>query len=136
MSMSTKNNFVRLKQAPAQRLRRLLHMEYTPRELCAELECPRAAIQRAIEWGCPQRVLKSQVWIVGDDFALWYQNQLPARVKLRPGEAYCLRCRAARVAVDLDEGVPNSLGTVRRFGVCAVCGSRVGVFESAVSDET
>lgn len=122
---------VSLSQPQTQRLRRLLHMEYTLQELAEEIGCQRRVIERAIAAGCPHRVEDERVFVVGDGFAAWYRTRpAAARVALGPGEAYCLRCRAARPMVEVTV-VPNTPGVELLSGKCAVCGAKVNRLREA-----
>lgn len=122
---------IKLSQPQTQRLRRLLHMEYTLQELSEEIGCPRRVIERAIAAGCPHRVDGERVFVVGDGFAEWYQT-LPAgaKVALGPDEAYCFRCRAARRMVE-SRVAPNTPGVELVSGKCEVCGTKVNRLREA-----
>jgi len=116
---------VKLTQPQQERLRRLLHMEYTVTELSQELGCKRRVIERAIEAGVPHRVAGNRTWIVGDVFADWWYSRLPQRkTELAEDEAYCLRCRGAR-KFRVEEVHPNSPGVERVVGECEECGAKV-----------
>lgn len=116
---------IKLTQPQTERLRRLLHMEYTLTELAAELDCPRRILENAVKAGCPQRREGTRLYLVGDHFAAWYHAQpAAARLPLPDDCAYCLRCRAARQIVAPTRS-PNSPGVVLLQGTCAVCGARV-----------
>ena len=129
--MSTKS--IKLSQPQMLRLARLLHMEYTPRELADELQCSVQQIRRAIEAGCPHRVTEHRTWIVGDDFANWYRETVKRRkVPLRPDESYCLSCRRA-VPLDADTVTPVRDGVERLSGICPSCGHPVHRYRSAAN---
>lgn len=129
--MSNQNR-IKLTGPQSQRLRRLLHMEYSPHELAAEIECAPGTILTAIADGCPHRVTETQTWIVGDSFATWYHGQKRrAPETLAPGDAYCVTCRAARRPINLRAPQPNSPGVVRILGECPECGHTVALFQSA-----
>lgn len=117
---------IKLTQPQCERLRRLLHMEYTISELAAELECPRRTIERAIEQDAPHhRDVRNRIHLVGDAFAEWYKAQ-PQKQKatLGPDEAYCLRCKSPQ-PFTVEEVRPNSPRVERAVGRCAQCGATV-----------
>lgn len=122
---------IKLSQPQTQRLRRLLHMEYTLAELAEEIGCQRRVIERAIAAGCPHRVDGDRVFVVGDGFAEWYRSQ-PEAVKavLGPGEAYCMRCRAPRPLVG-GRAAKNTPGVELVSGKCGVCGAKVNRLREA-----
>jgi len=125
----------KLSQPQQERLRRLLHMEYTVTELAEEIGCARRVIQRAVAEACPHRREHNRVYVVGDCFASWYgatcAQDEAVKVALGDDEAYCLRCRAARKMVD-EVIEANSPGVVLVRGRCAVCGARVNRFRKGV----
>lgn len=118
---------LKLTQPQAERLRRLLHMEYTLSELAEEIGCSRYLIEKAIASGCPCRTEGNRRFLIGDEFAAWYRKQPRAKnkVKLEADEAYCLRCRAACKIVDATITGNPSRGVERLTGKCAVCGAPV-----------
>lgn len=118
-------SIITLTQPQQERLRRLLHMEYTVTELAQELECKRRVIERAIEAGAPQRREHNRIFVVGDEFAVWYAALQPAeKTPLAADEAYCLHCRSPR-KFTVEDVFPNSRGVERVAGRCLICGRRV-----------
>lgn len=122
---------IKFTQPQRARLARLLHMEYTPRELARELECSPRQIQRALAADCPHRATANRVWVVGDVFAAWYIERVSQRKRpLRQDQAYCLHCR---VPVPLGDAVQLTRvreGVERLSGVCPQCGSSIHRFRS------
>lgn len=124
------SKFIKLTQPQTLRLARLLHMEYTPRELADEIECSVQQIHRAVEAGGPHRVTERRTWIVGDAFAAWYQETVRARKRpLRRDEAFCLSCRVP-VPLDAATVTPVRPGVERLSGLCPRCGHQVHRFRS------
>lgn len=120
----------KLSQQQAAKLRGLLHMEYTPGELAEELQCHRSYIRYAIAHGCPsRRDGNGHWWIVGDEFAAWYQAVIKRQKRsLEPGEAYCLRCRdVVQMPADYQVKQLNAKAEVIQ-GVCPRCGTVVNRF--------
>lgn len=123
----------KLSQPQAMRLRRLLHMEYTPGELSRELKCPISYIRAMIGHGCPCRQDdKRRWWVVGDEFAAWYLDVVhEQKRKLKDDEVYCLRCRkAVPLAGDYKvKPLPNNLELMQ--ALCPHCKSPVNRLRSA-----
>ena len=117
----------RLSQPEAGRLGRLLHMEYTPGELAAELKISVRRFWRDfVPAGCPhRREEKDRIWIVGTAFRDWYgEFQEERRRPMGPDEAWCLRCKEAVAMVGPFE-VKRHLYVEIVQGRCAVCGCKV-----------
>lgn len=122
---------IKLSQPQVLRLARLLHMEYTPRELADELQASVQQIHRAVEAGCPHRVTEQRTWIVGDAFAAWYHETVKRRKQpLRRNEAFCLACRQP-VPLDETTVAPVRDGVERVSGICPRCGTSVHRYRSA-----
>lgn len=122
---------IKLTQPQRIRLGRLLHMEYTPRELAHELECSPRQIVRAIAAGCPHRAAGNRIWIVGDAFATWYIERTVKRKRpMRQDQAYCLHCRVPVPLGDDVQIVPARAGVERVSSVCPHCGSPIHRFRS------
>lgn len=127
--MSTK--FIKFSQPQTLHLSRLLHMEYTLRELADEIQCSVQQIRRAVEACCPHRVTERCTWIVGDEFAAWYEAMVTDRkVPLRHDEAFCLSCRRP-VPLDVETVTPVRPGVERVSGVCPRCQCTVHRFRRA-----
>lgn len=112
-------------QPQRERMRRLLHMQYTVAELATELECSRSTLELALKRGCPSQKVGNKLFIVGDEFATWYNTlPVPEKIPLADDEAYCLHCKAARKIVN-GKAEHNSPGVELVRGTCAVCGAKV-----------
>jgi hypothetical protein len=115
-------------------LERLLHMEYTLRELADELGCSKRKLRTAVEAGCPHHRRESRIYVRGDEFRDWYRALCQRRRRpLGPNEAFCLGCkRAVPLPADVDVyPLPN--GVERATGPCPVCGSTIQRFRKAVT---
>ncbi len=125
----------KLEQSQAARLERLLHMEYTLREIANELECSKRQLLSAVEAGCPHRkTTEGRVFITGDEFRDWYHDLCRQRKQpLAPGEVYCLRCRrpVPLPAETEIQALPN--GAERIIAACPVCGATVNRFRGGDS---
>ncbi len=73
----------------------LLPMLYTPREICEELGIAESTLRDWLQIDVPhQRDNRNRIWINGEEFARWVNNQRKPKAakKLTEDEAYCLRC--------------------------------------------
>jgi hypothetical protein len=114
------------------RLKRLLKMEYTLKELADEIGCARSQIDHAVSVGCPTRETEGgRRFVIGDEFAQWYESLLAERKQpLAPDEAYCLRCRAPVRVVDVAIAACAN-GVERVTGRCGKCGGMVNRYRRA-----
>lgn len=121
-------NFIKLTQPQQARLARLLHMEYSLRELADEIGCGVRQLRRAIEAGCPHRETGGgRMWITGDEFRDWYELLRTHRKQpLRDGDAYCLRCRQPVPLVSHPRTLSNGQPVVT--GRCPKCGAIINRF--------
>lgn len=124
----------KLTRSEAARLSRLLHMEYTLRELADELATSKRQIRTALEAGCPHRRTESgHIWIVGDEFRDWYHEICRRRKRpLRYDEVYCLKCRRAVLLPDDPEVHVLRTGVERVTAACPHCATTVNRFRKAV----
>lgn len=108
------------------RLGRLLNMEYTPRELSEELACSVRQIRGALDQGAPHRKTdRGHIFVNGAAFGKWVrERQARPQQRLKPGEAYCLKCRSA-VPLTVLETTPTNGNTEIAKGVCPQCGNRI-----------
>jgi ribosomal protein S27AE len=105
-------------------------MEYTPKELAAELQCNPSYIYACIDHGCPSRSTDTERWlIVGADFAAWYKKLMQGqKYSLETDEVFCVRC-CAPVKFSGDTQVKRVHATVERLqGTCPQCGATVNRF--------
>jgi len=123
--------YVKFSNSQKLRMKKLLHMEYTRRELAQECACSFNRIQQAIDAGCPHRHSGGRVYVVGDTFADWVANQLePGTQSLGEGEAWCFRCNAPRRMVNIRVADNPQPGVVRLEGECSECGMTVNRYTS------
>ena len=78
------------------RLKGLLNMMYSPRELADELGINVNQFYRVyIPGGCPnERDDHRRFWINGKSFRAWFE-EIYVKHNLKPGQAFCLTCRQA-----------------------------------------
>lgn len=104
----------------------LLPMLYSPAELGLELGVSPRSIREWTRQGLPcVRDAGGRIWVDGRQCAAWVHElrKADSRGKLRPGEAWCLRCRKA-VPLTIIEEMPQ--GKMVRFtGRCPECGGAI-----------
>lgn len=86
---------MKLTQPQQQRLRRLLFMDYSPRELAHEIGVDEHSVRKSLSTGAPcWRDEKGRIWIVGEEFREWYQTiHKKGKHPMKANEAWCCRCR-------------------------------------------
>lgn len=86
----------RLNGIQRNRLKRLLDMMYTPRELAEEIGFNVDRVYMVyIPGGCPhERDAQRHIWINGKNFKRWFEDVYKKR-SLKPDEAFCLTCKRA-----------------------------------------
>lgn len=109
---------------------KLIHMEYSPSELAAELACEVETVYRnLIPLGLPHRRDGKHIWIVGDDAREWIRamagGSRTGLGRMPDGMAHCCHCHR-RVPMTVIDVVP--WGHAERVrGTCDVCGCAVNV---------
>lgn len=69
-----------------------------------------------LKQGTPHLILGSEL------IAFLHTRKADAKTKLRLGEMYCLRCKAARLPAEgMVEALPSTGGAVNLRGLCGVC---------------
>ena len=103
----------------------LLPMLYTPREICEELDIAESTLRDWLQIDVPhQRDNRNRIWINGEDFARWVNNQRKPKVtnKLKEDEAYCLRCnQVSKLLSPQIQPIKGNLVLIK--GTCANCGA-------------
>ena len=103
----------------------LLPMLYTPREICEELNIAESTLRDWLQIDAPhQRDNRNRIWINGEEFARWVNNQRKPKVtnKLNEDEAYCLRCnQVSKLLSPQIQPIKGNLVLIK--GTCAVCGA-------------
>jgi hypothetical protein len=114
----------RLNGAQRNRLKGLLNMEYTPRELGEEIGMNHSQVYRVyLSLGCPmRRDKKGHIWINGQGFRKWYEVHYQ-KVEMGIDEAFCLSCKRAVQIVDPEVRRKNGLEFV--MSACPRCGRRL-----------
>ena len=103
----------------------LLPMLYTPREICEELDIAESTLRDWLQIDVPhQRDNRNRIWINGEEFAKWVNNQRKPKVtdKLNEDEAYCLRCnQVSKLLAPQIQPIKGNLVLIK--GTCANCGA-------------
>lgn len=103
----------------------LLPMLYTPREICEELDIAESTLRDWLQIDVPhQRDNRNRIWINGEEFARWVNNQRKPKVinKLKEDEAYCLRCnQVSKLLSPQIQPIKGNLVLIK--GTCANCGA-------------
>lgn len=103
----------------------LLPMLYTPREICEELDIAESTLRDWLQIDVPhQRDNRNRIWINGEEFARWVNNQRKPKVtnKLNEDEAYCLRCnQVSKLLSPQIQPIKGNLVLIK--GTCENCGA-------------
>ena len=103
----------------------LLPMLYTPREICEELDIAESTLRDWLQIDVPhQRDNRNRIWINGEEFARWVNNQRKPKVtnRLNEDEAYCLRCnQVSKLLTPQIQPIKGNLVLIK--GTCANCGA-------------
>ena len=103
----------------------LLPMLYTPREICDELDIAESTLRDWLQIDVPhQRDNRNRIWINGEEFARWVNNQRKPKAtnKLNEDEAYCLRCnQVSKLLSPQIQPIKGNLVLIK--GTCANCGA-------------
>ena len=103
----------------------LLPMLYTPREICDELDIAESTLRDWLQIDVPhQRDNRNRIWINGEEFARWVNNQRKPKAakKLTEDEAYCLRCnQVSKLLFPQIQPIKGNLVLIK--GTCANCGA-------------
>jgi hypothetical protein len=105
----------------------LLPMLYKVHELADELSMPERTLRDWFHHGAPHtRDRLGHIWVDGQAFMAWVasQRKKDTRVRLQPGEGYCLNCNRI-VMMHHPTHRPSSGRLVYIQGVCPHCRGKV-----------
>jgi hypothetical protein len=105
----------------------LLPMLYMVRELADELDMPERTLRDWLHHGAPHtRDRLGHIWIDGQAFMAWVasQRKKSIRVKLQPGEGYCMNCNR-NVMMVRPICRPSSGKLAHILGMCPHCNGKV-----------
>jgi len=124
---------IKVTRGNAMRLKGLLHMKYKPSELSDEVGISTDTLYRSyLPAGAPCEVdAQGNIWIIGDYFAKWVMDysktnrRKEPKMKMEPGQAYCVACRKVVVLVNAKTTKPNARNISNFTGKCPECGRKV-----------
>jgi len=114
----------RLDGSQRNKVKGLLNMLYTPKELSEEIGVSQEQIYRVyIPAGCPlSKDRRGRISINGKEFKSWYEENYQKRT-LEKGQAYCVSCKKI---VEVSNPERMSKGNLAYDSyVCPNCGKRV-----------
>lgn len=102
----------------------LLNMLYTPRELSEEIGVSLQQVYRVyISSGCPHtKDRRGRVLINGQEFKDWIEDTYKKR-SLEKNQAYCVSCKKIVEIIDPEKNRQGNL--VFYISVCPLCGKKV-----------
>lgn len=102
-----------------------LHRSYTAFELADLLGVHKNTVRHWIKDGLPLVDGARPILICGSDFQAWWgKRQKAAKRPCRPGQMYCLKCRAAKApALGMVEYVATNAITGNLKALCETCGT-------------
>lgn len=117
----------RLNGSQRNKVKGLLNMLYTPRELADEIGVSLQQIYRVyIASGCPhQKDRQGHILIPGKAFAAWIEETYQKR-KLAKNQAYCVSCKRIVEMIDPEKTRKGNL--IFYKSVCPSCGNQVNRF--------
>ena len=99
-----------------------IHRNYTIAEAAAVMGAHKHTVRRWIAAGLPTTDAKRPFLIHGNDIRAFLKAREPEKQKCRPGEFYCLRCRAPRrPAGDMADYTPKTSARGMLTGICPSC---------------
>jgi len=113
----------RLNGCQRNRVKGLLNMMYTPKELAEDIGINLDQVYRVyIVEGCPHlRDKKNHILINGIDFKNWYEERYK-KTKLEKDQAYCVSCKRI-VSIENPE-IARSGSLIFYLAKCPFCGNK------------
>jgi excisionase family DNA binding protein len=103
-----------------------IHRSYTITEAAAVLGAHKHTVSRWIAAGLPTTDDKRPLLIHGEDLRAFLKARVPHKQKCRPGEFYCLRCRAPRgPAGEMVDYIPKTASRGLLCGICPTCATLI-----------
>ena len=123
--MANEKNRIKVPHHVIVKIKGLLPMMYTIREMSEELDTPVGTLRDWLSFGAPcERDSRDHIWIYGVAFAGWLDEQRKKKrtFKLQSNEAYCLKCReVSKLLAPETRHIKGNLYMVK--GTCEQCGS-------------
>lgn len=99
-----------------------IHRSYTVDELARTIGVAKGTVRRWLKSGLVHLADQKPVLILGSDARAFHAAKKPRKQKCKPGELYCVKCRAPRTPADGEiELVPLKSGAVNLRGLCPDC---------------
>ncbi|MDI9847318.1 helix-turn-helix domain-containing protein [Rhodoblastus sp. 17X3] len=103
-----------------------IHRSYSVSEAAKLLGVSKHTLSRWIDAGLPLIEPKRPFLILGSELRAFVKARQPRKQPCRPGEIYCVRCRAPkRPAFDEADYIPKTPTTGQLAGLCPTCGSLI-----------
>jgi hypothetical protein len=103
-----------------------IHRTYTIAELAALIGAHKHTIGRWIAAGLPTTDSMRPLLIRGDEFRAFLRAREPVKQHCRPGEFYCLGCRAPKQpAGKMADYIPRTATRGSLTGICPSCGKMI-----------
>ena len=102
-----------------------IHRNYTVEEAACLLDMHKNTVWRWIKQGLPVIDDRRPMLILGPDLSAFLQaKRTKNKQPCKPGEMYCLRCRAPKPpALNMAEYQPKTESLGNLFGICPDCGA-------------
>jgi excisionase family DNA binding protein len=99
-----------------------IHRSYTITEAAVVLGAHKHSVRRWIAAGLPTTDGRRPFLIHGEDIRAFLKAREPVKQPCRPGEFYCLRCKAPRrPAGDMADYIPKTASRGLLRGICPSC---------------
>lgn len=117
----------RLNGSQRNKVKGLLNMLYTPKELAEEIGINPDQVYRVyLPAGCPHsKDHRGRISINGSEFKAWFEENFKKR-KLENNQAYCVSCKKAVEIID-PERIKDG-NNIYLLSVCPSCGKRITRF--------
>jgi len=99
-----------------------LHRSYTVDELARTIGVAKGTVRRWLKTGLPHLSDQKPALILGREALAYRATKKPKKQKCKPGELYCVKCRAPRTPFEnMVELMPLKSGAINLRGLCPIC---------------